>query len=47
MFVAEFALRLWRFPDYRFRNPLAFAREARTRMPNILAALRDERVGNG
>jgi uncharacterized membrane protein len=41
MFVVEFAIRVWRFPDYRFRNPLQFAREARTRMPNIMAALRD------
>jgi uncharacterized membrane protein len=40
MFVVEFAVRLWRFPDYRFRNPLQFVREARTRMPNIVAALR-------
>jgi uncharacterized membrane protein len=40
MFVAEFAIRVWRFPDYRFRNPLQFAREARARMPNIVAALR-------
>jgi uncharacterized membrane protein len=40
MFVAEFAVRLWRFPDYRFRNPLTFVREARTRMPSIMAALR-------
>ena len=41
MFVVEFAIRVWRFPDYRFRNPLQFAREARTRMPSIMAALRD------
>jgi hypothetical protein len=41
MFVVEFAVRVWRFPDYRFRNPLRFVREARTRMPNIKAALRD------
>jgi len=40
MFMAEFAIRLWRFPDYRFRNPLQFIREARTRMPSIMAALR-------
>jgi len=40
MFAVEFAVRLWRFPDYRFRNPLAFMREARTRMPHILAAIR-------
>ena len=42
MFVAEFAVRLWRFPDYRFRNPLTFIQEARTRMPNIMAALRQD-----
>jgi uncharacterized membrane protein len=40
MFAAEFSIRLWRFPDYRFRNPLAFLREARTRMPHIMAAIR-------
>jgi hypothetical protein len=40
MFVVEFTIRVWRFPDYRFRNPLAFVREARTRMPNIMAAIR-------
>jgi uncharacterized membrane protein len=40
MFAAEFSIRLWRFPDYRFRNPLAFIREARTRMPHIMAAIR-------
>ncbi len=40
MFVVEFAVRVWRFPNYRFRNPLHFIREARTRMPNIVAALR-------
>ncbi len=40
MFAVEFGIRLWRFPDYRFRNPLAFIREARTRMPHILAAIR-------
>lgn len=40
MFVAEFAVRVWRFPDYRFRNPWHFIREARTRMPSIVAALK-------
>jgi len=40
MFVIEFAVRVWRFPDYRFRNPLHFVREARARMPSIMAALR-------
>ncbi len=40
MFAVEFSIRLWRFPDYRFRNPLAFIREARTRMPHIMAAIR-------
>ncbi len=39
--VIEFTVRVWRFPDYRFRNPLQFAREARARMPNIVAALRN------
>ncbi len=41
MMAAEFAVRVWRFPDYRFRNPLQFAREARARMPNIVAALKN------
>ncbi|HET7812063.1 MAG TPA: hypothetical protein VFL16_15945 [Steroidobacteraceae bacterium] len=40
MFAAEFAVRIWRFPDYRYRNPLRFIREARARMPQIRAALR-------
>ena len=40
MFAAEFAVRVWRFPDYRYRNPLRFIREARARMPDIMAALR-------
>ena len=40
MFVLEFAVRVWRFPNDRFRNPLRFIREARTRMPNIVEALR-------
>ncbi|HET9865193.1 MAG TPA: hypothetical protein VFP37_17260 [Steroidobacteraceae bacterium] len=41
MFVVEFAIRVWRFPDYRFRNPLHFIREARNRMPRIVAALKN------
>lgn len=41
MLVAEFSVRVWRFPDYRFKNPLQFIREARIRMPNIVAALRN------
>ena len=40
MFVVEFAIRVWRFPDYRFRNPWHFMQEARARMPNIVAALK-------
>jgi hypothetical protein len=39
--LVEFAVRVWRFPDYRFRNPLEFARAARSRMPAIMAAIRD------
>jgi len=46
MLVLEFVVRVWRFPDYRFRNPLQFAREARARMPSILAALKTGE-GNG
>jgi len=42
LLVVEFSIRIWRFPDYRFRNPLHFMREARTRMPNIVTALRVE-----
>lgn len=41
MLAAEFSVRVWRFPDYRFKNPLHFAREARSRMPNIVAALKN------
>ncbi|HEX6396618.1 MAG TPA: hypothetical protein VFZ95_04285 [Steroidobacteraceae bacterium] len=41
MLAVEFSVRVWRFPDYRFKNPLHFAREARSRMPNIVAALRN------
>jgi uncharacterized membrane protein len=41
MLVVEFSVRVWRFPDYRFKNPLHFIREARMRMPNIVAALRN------
>ena len=41
MFVVEFAVRVWRFPDYRFRNPVHFIREARNRMPRIVAALKN------
>lgn len=41
MLVAEFSVRVWRFPDYRFKNPLQFIREARMRMPNIVAALKN------
>lgn len=40
MFAAEFAIRVWRFPDYRYRNPLSFMRAARARLPDIMAALR-------
>lgn len=42
MLLAEFSVRIWRFPDYRFRNPLQFIREARIRMPNIVAAIRND-----
>jgi uncharacterized membrane protein len=41
MLAAEFSVRVWRFPDYRFKNPLQFIREARLRMPNIVAALKN------
>jgi uncharacterized membrane protein len=40
MFVLEFAVRVWRFPHHGYRNPLQFAREARLRMPNIVASIR-------
>lgn len=40
MFVAELALRAWLLPHDRFRNPLRFLREARTRLPGILRELR-------
>lgn len=41
MFVVEFTIRVWRFPDYRFRNPWQFIREARVRMPSIVASVRN------
>jgi len=41
MFIVEFAVRVWRFPDYRFRNPAHFIRQARERGPAILEALRN------
>jgi uncharacterized membrane protein len=41
MLALEFSVRVWRFPDYRFKNPLHFIREARLRMPNIVAALKN------
>jgi len=40
MFVVEFTLRVWLFPDDPFRNPVRFIREARTRLPGIVDALR-------
>jgi uncharacterized membrane protein len=40
MFIVEFAVRVWCFPDYRFRNPAHFIRQARERVPGILEALR-------
>ncbi len=40
MFVAEFAVRLVRFPNYRFRDPAAFIERARTRLPEIIRNFR-------
>jgi uncharacterized membrane protein len=40
MLVLEFAVRVWRFPNYRFRNPADFLRQARERVPGIIEALR-------
>jgi uncharacterized membrane protein len=40
MFVAEFAIRLVRFPNYRFRNPALFIARARARMPEIMRNFR-------
>jgi hypothetical protein len=40
MLVVELALRAWLLPHDRFRNPLRFLREARTRLPDILRELR-------
>lgn len=42
MFVAEFVVRLIRFPGYRFRNPVEFVRRARTRMPAMIESFRGE-----
>jgi uncharacterized membrane protein len=41
MFIVEFAVRVWLFPDYRFRNPAHFIRQARERGPGIIKALRN------
>ncbi len=38
--VAEFFFRLRRFPDYRLRNPLEFARRARERLPALMDEVR-------
>jgi uncharacterized membrane protein len=40
MFVVEFVVRLIRFPDFEFRNPVEFLRRARQRMPEMLAGFR-------
>jgi hypothetical protein len=40
IFVAEFAFRLYRFPDYRLSNPLEFARRARARLPAVVEEVR-------
>jgi hypothetical protein len=42
VFVAEFWVRLRRFPAYPLRNPLEFARRARERLPAVIEALRRE-----
>ncbi len=41
MFIAEFVVRLIRFPGYRFRNPVEFVRRARTRMPAMIESFRE------
>jgi len=38
--AAEFAFRLWRFPNYRFSNPLVFMQRARERLPAVIEDLR-------
>jgi uncharacterized membrane protein len=38
--VAEFLFRLHRFPDYRLRNPVEFARRARERLPAVVEEIR-------
>lgn len=42
LFGIEYFVRLARFPDYRFRNPVGFVRNVRRRWPEIAASLRDE-----
>jgi uncharacterized membrane protein len=42
LFVVEYAVRLIRFPDYRFRNPKLFFQRIRSRLPEILATYRRE-----
>ena len=40
MFLAEFAVRIVRFPRYRYRNPVRFLRQARHRLPAIVEEFR-------
>lgn len=40
LLVAEFAFRLYWLKDYRFRNPLAFVRRARERLPAVVEEVR-------
>jgi uncharacterized membrane protein len=41
MFVVEFIIRVWKFPDHGFRNPWRFILETRARMPSIVASVRN------
>jgi uncharacterized membrane protein len=42
MFVVEFIVRLIRFPEFEFRNPVAFLERARSRLPQMLEGFRHD-----
>lgn len=40
MLLVEYAVRLLRFPDYRFRNPVQFVQRVRSRLPELMRSFR-------
>jgi uncharacterized membrane protein len=40
MLLAEYAVRLLRFPNYRFRNPVQFVQRVRARLPELMRSFR-------